>query len=77
MHLIFHIFELNGAIDKALSIDGPVLCEVITPEDQDYIRNSIAQIDRRKIVRRYLEDQAPFLSREQFLDEMIVEPIKE
>ena len=62
---------------KALFIyPGPVLCEVMGREDQGYIEvgQTRSSADRR-LVRRPLEDQEPFLPREIFLREMIIDPI--
>jgi len=52
-----------------------VLCEIIGKQDQGYIEVGHARNSDRKMVRRPLEDQAPFLDRELFLKEMIVDPI--
>lgn len=69
--------EVPSMVKCILEKEGPVLCEVITKEDQEYLRNSIAKTEKRKIVRRYLEDQAPFIDREVFYKEMIVKPLEE
>jgi len=72
------IETLNSGLSKLFSIDGPALCEIMGDEDQGYIEvgNVRSEIDRR-IVRRPLEDQMPFLDREIFLNEMIIKPIKQ
>jgi acetolactate synthase-1/2/3 large subunit len=54
---------------------GPVLCEIAGLEDQDYIQVALARNAENRLVRRPLEDQAPFLDRETFLAAMIVPPI--
>ena len=63
--------KIKAVIDKS----GPVLCEVMGLEDQDYIRSSHARTENGRIVNRPLEDQAPYLNRDLFLSEMIIEPI--
>ena len=55
--------------------DGAIICEILGLEDQDYIETSLARNSAGRLVRRPLEDQAPFLDRTTFLAEMIVEPI--
>ena len=72
------IENLNSGLSKLFSIDGPVLCEIMGIEDQSYIEvGSVrSELDRR-IVRRPLEDQMPFLDRDIFLNEMIINPIKQ
>lgn len=70
------IGELDEGLRVLLSTDGPVLCEIIGRSDQGYIEVGQARstIDRR-LIRRPLEDQEPFLDRNLFLKEMIIEPI--
>ena len=58
-----------------LKTEGPVLCEVIGYEDQDYITTSYAKTKSKRFAYRPLEDQAPFMDRELFLKEMVIEPI--
>ncbi|MGF0537428.1 thiamine pyrophosphate-binding protein [Agrobacterium sp. ES01] len=67
---------LQEGIADLLKRDGPTLCEIRGREDQEYIELGHARsvVDRR-FVRRPLEDQTPFLNRELFLSEMIVEAI--
>lgn len=54
---------------------GPLLCEIKAVHDQEYLRSSYAHNKERKIVSRPLEDQAPFMDRNLFLSEMIIDPI--
>lgn len=68
---------LENALTQLVNTDGPVLCEVICREDQSYIEIGTVRDLNRKMVRRPLEDQMPFLDREKFLAEMIIEPIKQ
>ena len=68
--------ELSESLDKVMTMPGPVLCEIIGRDDQSYIE--IAQVRSevdKRIVRRPLEDQRPFLDRDVFLRQMIVDPI--
>ena len=68
--------NLDSGIKKVIDLNGPVLCEIIGREDQSYIETGITKSSlSRKIVRRPLEDQKPFLDRDLFTSEMIVEPI--
>lgn len=54
---------------------GPIICEVICEQNQEYIHSSYAFNSKRNFVNRPLEDQSPFLNREIFLQEMIIDPI--
>lgn len=72
--------EQVGSLDSTLkalfSESGPVLCEIIGREDQGYIEiGQTRSVINRRFVRRPLEDQQPFLARDIFLQEMIVDPI--
>lgn len=68
--------ELEEGIKKLFATEGAVMCELMGRVDQGYIEVGQARssIDRR-LVRRPLEDQEPFLPRDVFLREMIVDPI--
>ena len=69
------ITELDAKLDEIMAMEGPVICEVMTVEDQVYIRNGAGFNAQRKFVVRPLEDQMPFMDRELLKNEMIVEPI--
>lgn len=70
------VTELGTGLSEIFAMDGPVICEIMGRTDQGYIElsQSRSTVDRR-IVRRPLEDQAPFLDRMVFLEEMVIEPI--
>lgn len=73
---IANVHELKEKTHSALAVEGPVLCEVMGREDQDYIEVGRAKsLISGKMVSRPLEDQKPFLDREIFLREMIIDPI--
>lgn len=67
--------EFDTKIEEVLNMEGPVICEVLAVEDQVYIRNGAGFNAQRKYVARPLEDQLPFMDRETFKSEMIIEPI--
>lgn len=67
--------NLKSRIASVISMDGPVLCEVMGVENQDYIRSSYAHNSKRRVVQRPIEDQSPFIERELLLSEMIIEPL--
>lgn len=73
-----HIDDINAlgaGLDRVMQCAGPVLCEIMGKDDQEYIEVSRAKNSAGKFVSRPLEDQWPFLERDQFIAEMIVEPI--
>jgi acetolactate synthase-1/2/3 large subunit len=67
--------NLKQDLSTLINEQGPILCEVMGDENQKYIHNSYTIGKNRKFVRRTLEDQSPFLDRDLFLSEMIIEPI--
>ena len=66
---------LEKNIIDVLNEDSSVLCEIIGKENQEYIEVSITKNMQKAIVRRPLEDQTPFLERDFFLSEMIINPV--
>jgi len=67
--------DLKSRIASVINMNGPVLCEVLGVEDQDYLRSSYAHNSKRRIIQRPIEDQSPFMERDLFLAEMIIEPL--
>ena len=74
-YLIESPSQLDNQISNVLSMDGPVLCEIMGRHDQQYIEVANAKTSTGKFVRRPLEDQWPFINRELLLSEMIIDPI--
>lgn len=68
--------QLDVGLRQVIDYDGPVLCEIMGRENQGYIEvgQARSQIDNR-LIRRPLEDQSPFISREIFMHEMVIDPI--
>jgi acetolactate synthase-1/2/3 large subunit len=67
--------ELDDKLKEVFDADGPVLCEVLCVTEQ---KNFIAGIGKNlegRLSLRPLEDLSPFLDREVFLEEMIIDPI--
>ena len=67
--------DLPTKLKKIIESPNATICEIICREDQSYIEVGTAKDVNKKIVRRPLEDQTPFLDRNLFLNEMIVKPI--
>jgi acetolactate synthase-1/2/3 large subunit len=70
------VAALDQGLNDLFAYSGAVLCEIMGRADQGYIEvgHTRSSVDRR-LIRRPLEDQEPFLSREIFLREMIIDPI--
>lgn len=67
--------NLKKKLESIFKINGPVLCELMGVENQCYIHSSFAKNSEKRLVKRPLEDQSPFLDRDLFLSEMVIEPI--
>lgn len=67
--------ELTDQLELILEKEEAVLCEVMGVEDQNYLHSSFAKSKEKKIVKRPLEDQSPFLPRELLEAEMVIDLI--
>lgn len=72
---IENLSQLKDGLLNMINHDGPMLCEVMGRLDQSYIEVGHARSVDKRFVRRPLEDQEPFLPRDLFLQEMVIEPI--
>ncbi len=68
------ICELQDKTGELLSTEEPTICEIICREDQPFLKNSYAMSKNRRLLRRSLEDQYPFLDRQIIKNEMLIEP---
>lgn len=68
---------IDGAIEEILRSEGPFICEVMCDPDQFDLHNALVTYGKRKFGFRPIEDQSPFIDRETFFREMIVEPMEE
>jgi len=67
---------LEEAIKYTLNYDGPVVCEVICEKWQEVIPTLMGKKnDDGTITAKPLEDMYPFLSREEFYDNMVIKPV--
>jgi acetolactate synthase-1/2/3 large subunit len=70
--------ELAAQVRRVLDIPGPVICDVhVLAEEPREPRVTSVQRADGSFVSKPLEDLAPFLSREEFLANMIILPIEE
>lgn len=67
--------ELHTNLDEILEQPGPYICEIMMPEDQPLIpRSSSLKKPDGSIVSKPLEDLYPFLEREEFRENMVIDP---
>ena len=70
--------DLRAGILKVLATPGPVICDVqVIPDELRAPRVASMQRPDGSMVSKPLEDMAPFLSRDEFLSNMIVTPLKD
>ncbi len=69
--------ELDTKLETVLNSDKAIICEIIAKEDQGYIHSSYRKGKNGRFVQPPIEDQSPFLDRDLFLSEMIIEPVDE
>lgn len=70
--------DLPAAIAETLSGNGPQMCEVILDLRQAFApKLSSRKLEDGRMISSPLEDLFPFLPREEFLTNMLIEPLKE
>lgn len=70
--------QVDEGVSRMLQDEKPCICEVICDPDQTDLHNALVKYEKNgKWVFgfRPIEDQAPFISREVFFSEMVVEPV--
>lgn len=67
--------NLAEKIEQMIQMEGPVICEVICEKEQEFLSVGTAFNSKKRLVNRPLEDLAPFIERDVFLKEMVIEPI--
>ena len=74
---ISRLAQFPKAMETLLHAPGPVICEVISIRDQAIIPGLVTKkSEDGKFSSSPMEDMFPFLPRETFLKEMIIEPLK-
>lgn len=75
---IFNHGDLRQSVREVLAHDGPIVCAVDIPAEQPTAPRVTSAIRADgTIVSKPMEDMWPFLSREEFLSNMIVAPVEE
>ena len=70
--------DLKGFIHETFTEKGPVISEVFVSTDQIFEpKSATKRLDDGTLVSAPLEDLAPFLSREELLENMIIKPLDE
>lgn len=69
--------SLSKGLKRILEMDRACICEVVCTQEQKYLHTSFVINELKRLVKRPLEDLSPFLPRDVFYKEMVIEPIKE
>ncbi len=70
--------KLTETIAKVFETEGAVICEIMVSTDQRFEpKSATKRLEDGTLVSPPLEDLAPFLDRETFMQEMIIEPVEE
>lgn len=68
--------QLEAGLQKCFGQKGPFLLEAVCDPEQFDLHNALVMYGKRKFGFRPIEDQSPFVERETFFEEMIVEPME-
>ena len=75
-YLLSNLEDIDNNLDDILEIEGPVIIEVINPIKQDIIPSSASKENLNGLLESQpLENMTPFLSEEEYKDEMIIKII--
>ena len=70
--------ELEQKVQEALANAGPFICEVMIDPAEEVMPKVKSYLGSNgKMASKPLEDLAPFLERSEFLENMLVAPVKE
>lgn len=68
--------DLGRVLDEALAVDGPVFVEIFVSKEQNFEpKSATKRLEDGTLVSPPLEDLAPFLDRDEFHQNMIIEPL--
>ena len=69
--------ELDERLDEILAHEGPLVVDVMMPEEQQLIpRVSSMKLPDGTIISKPMEDLYPFLDRDEFQENMLIEPVE-
>ncbi|SEW31016.1 acetolactate synthase-1/2/3 large subunit [Ruminococcaceae bacterium KH2T8] len=67
--------EIDECLNRLSADRSPMICEVMCDPEQVDLHNGLVTYGKRKFGFRPIEDQAPYVDRELFFEEMIVKPL--
>ena len=70
--------EVNDIVNQVLNYDGPVICDVIVPREQEIVPTVASRVnDDGSMSSRPLEDMYPFLDRKEYKNNIFVKEVDE
>ena len=73
---INNLAEIDDGLRAVFADNAPIICEVMCDPEQVDLHNALVTYGKRKFGFRPIEDQSPFIDRDTFFKEMIVEPLE-
>lgn len=73
---VSEVDKLDNGIQAMFEDDAPFMLEIMTDPEQFDLHNALVMYGKRKFGFRPIEDQSPFIDRETFFKEMIIEPME-
>jgi acetolactate synthase-1/2/3 large subunit len=68
--------QISNTINEVLNYEGPVVCDVIVPREQEIIPTVASRVnDDGTMSSRPLEDMYPFLDREEYQNNMFIDEV--
>ena len=68
--------DIENGLAEVFAKSDPCICEVFSDPEQFDLHNALVMYGKRKFEFRPIEDQSPFIDRDVFFDEMIVQPLE-
>ena len=73
---VSEVADLDAAIQKAIDHEGPYLLEIMTPPEQPIVPTVSSRVNSDgSMSSRPLEDMAPFLDRNEFLSNLLIDEV--
>lgn len=68
--------QLDEKLEEMIRTEGAFICEVMCEPEQFDLHNALVMYGKRKFGFRPIGDQSPFIDRDVFFEEMIIEPLE-
>ena len=70
--------QMKKAVERTLQTEGPVFCQIFVSTKQNFEpKSATKRLEDGTVVSPPLEDLAPFLDRDEFMENMLIAPVRE